>query len=363
MKKVLRVSTYPTLKFKTMGLNSYMISGMDRIETIYLSPLYSKEVLPIKKNTKLFFETFLIVPSPTNLVKRVFHEFRRLYHIFNFSIKGIRYIHKYKVDMVHIHSPMFFLIAIYAKIKKITCFITYHGIEFKKIYKLRIMGLVFNYIFDKTFSLSSDILVYRNKYPDYSNNFVTINNAVDKKIYFDKNLKRKRQIIAVGRLEKQKGYKYLINGFYHFQKENLEYNLLIVGEGQLRQSIQNQILELNLSNKISLVGRLDQKDLVMKYNESEIFILSSLWEGFPKVLLEAISCGCKVITTKIDATPLIMGENYEYLISEKSSDQISKSFSKIIQDKEVKTKISEKIISQFSWSKIKKEMEKIYLEA
>ena len=67
----------------------------------------------------------------------------------------------------------------------------YHGNEHSKIYNNKFLGTIFNYIFYKTFSLSSDILKYEKLYNKYKKNFLTIDNAVDNNIFFDKKLRKR----------------------------------------------------------------------------------------------------------------------------------------------------------------------------
>ena len=361
MKTILRVCTYPTKEIPTMGLNSYMISGMETVKTIFLAPFYTYNTLPLKKNTTLILKPFLIEPSPEKYYSKIVHEIRRVVHIFRFSYEGIKLIHKNNIKIIHIHSPMYLLIAVYGKIKGLPCFISYHGNEHNKIYPKKIMGLLFNNIFNITFSLSTDINNYKKLYKNYNNRFQTINNAVDKTVFFNNRIKRKEQIITVGRLEQQKGYQYLIEGFSAFQKNNPEYQLVFVGDGQLKNILHEKVKKLGLDDNVNFVGRLNQKQLMEKYNESEIFIMSSLWEGFPKVLLEAIACGCKVVATKVDAIPSILGENYHYLISPNSSNEIETTLKKIINIKQNNyDKLYSSILTKYSWQNVRSDMERMY---
>ena len=86
-------------------------------------------------------------------------------------------------------------------------------------------------------------------------------------------------------------------------KKNPDYNLHIVGSGQLKNNILEHANKLGIIDSVRLLGQIPQDDLPTIYNNSEIFVMSSLWEGFPKVLLEAIACGCKVVSTKVDSSP------------------------------------------------------------
>tara|TARA_B100001248_G_C27397550_1_gene466768 strand:- start:2390 stop:3499 length:1110 start_codon:yes stop_codon:yes gene_type:complete len=363
MKKVLRICSYPTKEHESMGLNSYMISGMDSIKTYYLAPFYSRNTFPPPKNTTLFMTHFLTIPSPKNRLKRCLHELKRVFFISLLTLKGIYIIHKYRIDIIHVHSPMYFLVPLYGKIIGKKCFISYHGNEHEKIYNNALLGNLFNSVFSATFSLSHVITNYKKLYPKYSSNFKRINNAVNENIYTNHRYERKKQILAVGRLEKQKGFYHLINGFFTFHKEHPDYQLVIVGEGQLRINIEKQIKKLNLNDSVLLLGKKSRKEIIELYNYSEIFILTSLWEGFPKVLLEAISCGCKIISTNVDSVPNIIGKDYKYLIKPESDLEVSKKLSEIIMDGQKEFSLRyKKILKKYTWNNIIGDMEKIYLE-
>ena len=84
MKKVIRVGTYPTSLFKSMGRNSYMISSMESINTIFVCPRYEGSPLPVPKNTTLKTIPFIVLPAPEGIL-RIFHEIKRIFYILNFS--------------------------------------------------------------------------------------------------------------------------------------------------------------------------------------------------------------------------------------------------------------------------------------
>ena len=107
--------------------------------------------------------------------------------------------------------------------------------------------------------------------------------------------------INIGRLIEAKGQKYLISAFAKFNSKYSNTKLIILGEGELRSILEKQILDLNMQDKIFLIGN---KQNVFPYlRKSSCFILSSLWEGLPTVLIEAISTGLPVIATDCVAGP------------------------------------------------------------
>ncbi len=108
-------------------------------------------------------------------------------------------------------------------------------------------------------------------------------------------LKNKRIILSAGRLTKQKNFSYLINEFSDFLQINDEFVLIILGEGEDRKNLDKLIDIKNLRDKIFLPGF--KKDIFNYMKNSEIFILSSLWEEVGFVIVEAAMCNTYVISS------------------------------------------------------------------
>lgn len=107
----------------------------------------------------------------------------------------------------------------------------------------------------------------------------------------------KKRVIAVGRLSRQKGFDFLLDAWKIVERKNTEWTLDIFGEGTLKESLQQQIENLGLK-KAHLRGY--ASDIEEEYVNSSIFVLSSRYEGFVLVLMEAqakalpcVSFNCK----------------------------------------------------------------------
>lgn len=97
--------------------------------------------------------------------------------------------------------------------------------------------------------------------------------------------KKKKIILSIGRLTKQKNFSYLINEFSTFSKNNEDFLLYILGDGEEKNKLIKLIKEKDMEKKVFLIGRVNN---VFNYiKNSEIFILSSLWEDPGFVLAEA----------------------------------------------------------------------------
>ena len=119
------------------------------------------------------------------------------------------------------------------------------------------------------------------------------------KLKFQENLNndlpRKKFFISVGRLTKQKNFKYLINEFSKFCETNNNFDLLIFGEGEEKEKLKKLINEKKMSKKIFLKGY--SKNIFFFMKKAEVFILSSLWEDPGFVLIEAALCNLFIISS------------------------------------------------------------------
>lgn len=107
-------------------------------------------------------------------------------------------------------------------------------------------------------------------------------------------------ILSAGRLSVQKNYPVLINAFSDVLKTK-DLRLIILGEGEKRQEIEELIAKLGIQDKVSLPGFKQNPFSWMA--RAEIFALSSDFEGCPNVLLQALGCGCKVIASDSESGP------------------------------------------------------------
>ena len=150
----------------------------------------------------------------------------------------------------------------------------------------------------------------------------------------------------------QKGHKFMLEAFKEFLNTNNEYRLILVGEGALKEEMRRYCFNNALDKKVDFLGYLTSDELVELYNQTEVFVLPSLWEGFPKVLLEAMSCGCKVICTKVDGAVKVLNKEYEYFINIKDSKGIVEALLRIIEDDNYNYNMQSDIAKKYNWTTI-----------
>lgn len=120
--------------------------------------------------------------------------------------------------------------------------------------------------------------------------FVKFNSSDRDKLNMEKG---KKYLISVGRLVKRKGYDFLLD-IAHVVPE---INLIIVGEGPEREHLEKKISYLGLGNRVILVGNVSEERKFQYLENADIYVLSSVHEGFGIVLQEAMQVGLPIVST------------------------------------------------------------------
>ncbi len=242
-----------------------------------------------------------------------------------------------------------------------------------EVYKTKSIKNVVSKLLIKTLYLKADVIVANSKGNalDLSSNFaiknvIIINNPVEIQDTGIKQINDKFTFITIGRLDSGKNHSLIINAMV--DKDAILY---IIGRGELKSQLQNQIKELKLEKKVFLLG--EQKNPFIYLLKSDCFIFSSNYEGFPNVLLEALACELPIISTDCKSGPReILAPNtninfqlknnieiaqYGILTSINDYNGLSKAMFKIIKDTKLLASYKKKAIiraNDFDKSKISK---------
>jgi glycosyltransferase involved in cell wall biosynthesis len=135
--------------------------------------------------------------------------------------------------------------------------------------------------------------------------------------------------LAVGRLSEQKDFSTLIKAFGLLKKQR-QARLIILGEGEYRKDLEKMINDNGLSQDIALPGFTDNPYAYM--HQATAFVLSSRWEGLPTVIIEAMACGCPIISTNCPSGPdeILAGGKYGKLVPVRDEVALSQAMLNII---------------------------------
>jgi glycosyltransferase involved in cell wall biosynthesis len=152
-------------------------------------------------------------------------------------------------------------------------------------------------------------------------------NWIDTNLFrsYDTTSRLTERVLFVGRLSEEKNITLLLNALY-----STNIGLDIVGSGKMKDEIEQ--LSIDLSVDVRFLGRVPNNLMPELYNNYTVYVLCSKYEGNPKSLLEAMSCGCAVIGTNVTGIKDIIQHNKTGLLVENDVKQLSDSINMLISD-------------------------------
>jgi len=294
--------------------------------------------------------------------------------------KLLKIFHLEKPDIIHLNSSKMGLLGSIAGrltgIKKII--FTGHGWAFNEdrgkiqkifIHLLHLLTIVLSHM---TIAVSEETKrqVSNNKY--IQSKITVIRNGLDQIDFLDKNQAREEILRlspalsnlekaglspnhiwlgTISELHKNKGLKYLIEAIHllDIASDNRSTlpTLIIIGDGEIRQKLQEKINRYNLQNNIFMIGQLEKAQKYLK--AFDIFTLTSITEALPYVILEAGQAGLPIIASRVGGIPEIITDMENgILIKPKDSDQIKETISFFLEDPEKMTILGHNLAKKIS---------------
>ncbi|MGN2615662.1 glycosyltransferase family 4 protein [Aliivibrio fischeri] len=325
-KKILHIQLLPLLS----GVQRVTLNEINEVNTDYPNKyayyVVCNGVGPLTDELEKIKIPFSLIPE----LKRNISPFNDIKSLF----KMIRFIKNEEFDIVHTHSSKTGLIGrLAAKISGVKKVVhTVHGFSFPAADNL-ISKIVFYFMewFAKFFT---DELFVLNK-TDYELAIKKLKYNKDKVHIIPNgiNIDRFRpqqkthdgfRVVMVGRLWEQKNPMCLVYAAEMLLKKYSDINIDFIGDGDLRDTMQNYLNKNNLSNNIKILGWINDVDkLLPKY---DLFVLPSLWEGMPLAILEAQSCGLPAVVSDIPGNSDLIHNNLNGFVFAKNdaSDLSSK---------------------------------------
>jgi len=108
-------------------------------------------------------------------------------------------------------------------------------------------------------------------------------------------------LVCVANFREAKGHEVLLEAVHLLMKEDASFSLWLVGDGNLRPSIEAKVKALGLEKKTYLLGR--RTDIPEILADADVFALASYWEGMPGAVMEAMASGLAVVATRVGGVP------------------------------------------------------------
>ena len=169
--------------------------------------------------------------------------------------------------------------------------------------------------------------------------------------------------INVGSFVKEKNHSYLLEIFALYFKEDQENELWLIGDGPLRNQLEEQAKNLGIDQNVKFWGY--QNNAVAYIKAADIMVMPSKIEGLPGVILEALSCGKPVIASAVGGIPEVVNNDQNgYVIKEFDKSDYVYKIKKVLMDQALRERMSanaQKLIQEeFLMPKIAKHFESIY---
>lgn len=277
-------------------------------------------------------------------------------------VKMYKLLKKIKPDIIHTHLHSYPYVMLYAINHKVKILHTIHNMpEFEsKKSGQKILRFLFKHKYAYPVGISNVISTQTDAFYKLKDT-VTIYNPVNVG-KFNKVGKKDSNVftfISTGRMSKQKNQKLLISAFAKVSSKHKNVRLLIAGDGVLKDELLAQVKELNLSN-VTFLGNINNVEDY--YAISNAFILSSIYEGLPMTILEAMAAHLPIISTDVGGVKDIVTDN-GLLTTSENEDELVDAMCKLVTDRKLCDELGEKSfknVQQFDISVITKKYEDLY---
>jgi glycosyltransferase involved in cell wall biosynthesis len=176
----------------------------------------------------------------------------------------------------------------------------------------------------------------------------------------------KFRIICVSRVTPRKGIRFLVQAFKTLSEKFSQVELVIIGDGNERKSLEDLARGLNLGEKVNFMGQVPHENLHEHYSKSDVFVLPSLNEGMSNTMLEALASGLPIVATDTGGTKELVTEGVNgFVVGMQDSKDLADKIEKLIEDNQLLNQMSlasRKRAEQLSWENVAAEYLKVYQE-
>lgn len=172
-------------------------------------------------------------------------------------------------------------------------------------------------------------------------------------------------VLFVGRFVPIKNLHFMIKGMSEVIKSDKKVKLIMVGIGPIYNQAIDLVSKLNIQRNVIFAGRVTHDILPEYYSAADIFLLTSDYDNFPNVVIEAMACGLPVVATKVGGLNQLVEDNITgFGIENNNINDLKEKVLGLLNNKELCKEISERniefVIDRYSWEKSARQFLKIY---
>ena len=282
-----------------------------------------------------------------------------------FLLLSLPIILRFRPQVVHVHTPMPILQGLLIKyLLRCPLFVTLHGVDVDMLPRWRIL---------RELVRRADIVCYvsRSMMPILERilpleRLLYTPSGVDTRAFTPGDGERAPAVLMVGRMHWMKGYPDALRAFHKCQQGNGRWSLNIVGVGPQQDELMRQAAELGLGETVSFLGMKSRDEVAALMRNSRVFMLSSLSEAFPKVLLEAVASGTPLVVTDVGSCREVAEKGAGIVVRPSDPDALATALDTLATDEELWRQCARRgpaIAKEYSWESTAEVVYKAYQRA
>jgi len=171
--------------------------------------------------------------------------------------------------------------------------------------------------------------------------------------------------IIIGSLTEQKGFDHLLDAFKELVERGHDTALVIVGDGELRSGLESRAIELGIADCVQFTGV--RRDVARLLRMADAFVLSSLWEGGPLVVLEAMLQKLPVVTTQVgDTSSMVIDDETGLIVKPGDTSSLVDAMARVMSLGDEVSAWGEKgyrrVVERYDYRSTQNQLEKFYTE-
>lgn len=258
------------------------------------------------------------------------------------SLILLHYVRKYKINVILAQSSVVggFSAVMAKKVYGCKLLTEIHGEEYFTRYQNNwILRHIRDFSFknsDRIRALSPKMVEKLNRIGFTDNIFIVpnrVNLALFNKPKTSQEISGKVKIISIGRFWEAKNYSFLLKNLNRLE---FPFHLKLIGGGRLRPEYEEIIKEEGLENKVTLVDGVPQAKLVEELSMSDIYVQSSIHEGVPRTIIEAMGMRLPIISTNVGSIEGIIVDGYNGLLCAPNSVELFEQIKKLVLDQSLR---------------------------
>jgi glycosyltransferase involved in cell wall biosynthesis len=266
-------------------------------------------------------------------------------------------------NIIHVHSINYLLCAVVLKyIFKCSLFMNFGGTDLLRLKTITLMKSLVRRV-DSIFYVAKSMEFELKALFPYQD-LVYFGNGVNLESFKPSLMARKNHIVSIGSLRWQKSYSDLILAFEGILKLGLDMRLRIIGDGPESKSLRALTVQCGIDDRVEFIKVASRQEIVQYLSEALIFVSSSVSEGNPKAILEAIAVCTPVVVTDVGDGPRA-AECCGLVVPPSDIDALTRSITRLIKENDLWVDLSEHCLSkrqEFSWKSVELRVRSAYLQ-